>query len=114
MPYKDSKKQYESQHQYYLKNKEKYRDNVRRTRKERLKWFSEIRSSLKCKKCGENHPGALDFHHINSEEKEGVIGRMVNEMRSKKKILAEIDKCDVLCANCHRILHWNIHKNVIV
>lgn len=111
MPYKDKKTQKAAQRQHYLANKEKYAANVRRRRKEYRDWFIDIRKSSVCEKCSENHIAVLDFHHKNGTSKEGTIARMVSSMEPKKKILAEISKCIVLCANCHRKLHWDIHKN---
>ena len=111
MPYKDKKKQKEAQRRYYLKNKEKYAENVRRRRKEYQEWILEIKKKLHCEECNENHPAVIDFHHLDGDEKEKAISNMVSELLPKKKILAEIDKCIVLCANCHRKLHWDIIKS---
>lgn len=58
----------------------------------------------KCSNCGYNKCyGALDFHHRNPDEKE-FSWRL---MRRKKweDIVTELDKCDLLCANCHREEH---------
>lgn len=46
---------------------------------------------------------ALDFHHINSEEKEGLRQDWCFE-----KNKSELDKCVLLCANCHRELHAGV------
>ena len=78
--------------------------NKRRRHKMRI-WFAEIKSNLSCATCGETHPATLDFHHVNPNEKDGAISAMVLAS-SKKKLLAEIEKCIVLCANCHRKLHY--------
>lgn len=45
-----------------------------------------------------------DFHHIDKETKEFEISHPTT--RSKEKIIAEIKKCVLLCANCHRIFHF--------
>lgn len=58
-----------------------------------------------CIKCGETHPACLDFHHRDPSEKEGHIGEF--RKFGMKRLLAEIAKCDVLCANCHRIFHYD-------
>jgi hypothetical protein len=59
----------------------------------------------KCIKCGYNKcPEAMDFHHRNPEEKSFSIF----EVRTRvfdDKIKFELDKCDLLCANCHRETH---------
>ncbi len=98
----------EYQKNWYKKNRQKVIAKSNNDLKEIKRWFAEeIIAKSSCKNCGFNHPGALDFHHRNPSEKEGVITEMVANKRSKKAILKEIEKCDVLCANCHRILHWN-------
>jgi hypothetical protein len=61
---------------------------------------------LKCIKCGNDHPAVLDFHHRNPEEKEFAISKMIRNRSSKEMLLKEIEKCDILCSNCHRIHHW--------
>ena len=109
MPYKDKEKQAASQKKYYLKNKEKYTNACRKRRKNYQDWILEIKQSLECSECPEKHPAVLDFHHV--DEKENSICNMVSSRVPKKIILAEIEKCIVLCANCHRKLHWNEHKS---
>lgn len=59
-----------------------------------------------CKLCGEREPVALDLHHLNPDEKDDEVARL---MRYGLKVLkAEIRKCVVLCANCHRKVHAGI------
>ena len=59
-----------------------------------------------CLRCGESHPACLDFHHRDPASK---IYAVTDATRFWKleKLAKEIEKCDVLCANCHRILHWD-------
>lgn len=58
----------------------------------------------KCCLCGFNaFPEALDFHHVNPEEKEFPLSS--NVMKSLDKQLAEAKKCILVCANCHRGIH---------
>lgn len=109
MPYKNPSKQKEAQHQHYLNNKEKYKDATTRTRKRTKDWLDTIKEPLSCIKCGEKRNPCLDFHHRDSNDKEMSITHMVKRY-SKKRILEEISKCDVLCANCHRIEHWELQN----
>ena len=64
----------------------------------------------KCSKCGYNKCfAALDFHHINGNSKENTISQLIScafTEKRKQLLLKELDKCIVLCANCHRELHW--------
>lgn len=74
----------------------------RTARHNRRKWFHELKATKKCANCPETHPYCLEFHHLNPKDKVDHVGGMANSTWSKKKILAEIAKCQVLCANCHR------------
>ena len=69
-------------------------------------WLKEYKLSLACTQCGENHPGCLDFHHRDREQKDGPIAQAAWQGWSVARILAEMAKCDVLCSNCHRKLHY--------
>ena len=55
--------------------------------------------------CGETDPICLDFHHRDGEVKKFGISRIKNKYVGQAALLAEIAKCDVLCANCHRKHH---------
>lgn len=59
----------------------------------------------KCKKCNYNKcVWAMEFQHRNPKEKEFSIS-VDGYNRSWKKMKKELDKCDLLCANCHREAH---------
>lgn len=56
-----------------------------------------------CKECGyKEHPKALDLDHRDRGTKSFTIAQVVG-FKPWAEIKAEIRKCDVLCANCHRI-----------
>jgi hypothetical protein len=55
-----------------------------------------------CEQCGESDPRVLEFHHVG--EKEKTISHMVGEGYAVERIQQELDKCQVLCSNCHRKL----------
>lgn len=60
----------------------------------------------KCSKCGYDVCiEALDFHHVDPTNKEFVISDSVRKGYSWEKMRAELDKCILLCSNCHRELH---------
>jgi hypothetical protein len=61
-----------------------------------------LKETLKCNRCSENRAAALQFHHKDPSIKQLDISRAVWK-RSWKWILREIDKCEVLCANCHAV-----------
>ena len=65
----------------------------------------------KCSICGYNKfLAALTFHHNGGEEKERDISRMLDW--SWEKLKQELDKCDLLCFNCHMELHWDNNGDV--
>lgn len=74
-------------------------------------WFEELKQTMACQRCGENHPAALDFHHRNSNEKEILISQAVHNGWGIERILNEIEKCDVLCANCHKRVHAELENS---
>ena len=59
-----------------------------------------------CEDCGTTDARVLDLHHRDKEEKVMAVSQMINR-HSKTAVLAEMDKCRVLCANCHRIEHYS-------
>lgn len=62
----------------------------------------------KCCICGYNkYNGALDFHHIDPNEKSFTIGSY-GHCRAWKKVQKELDKCILLCSNCHKELHGGL------
>ena len=79
----------------------------KRNTDKRTKIWKEYKRGLKCIKCGESHSACLDFHHRNPDEKQFDIGGAFWE-KSIERVINEITKCDVLCANCHRKLHYNL------
>jgi hypothetical protein len=59
-----------------------------------------------CADCGNSYPPcAMDFDHRNPKEKKFGICQAKCGNRSLKTLQEEIDKCDVVCATCHRIRH---------
>lgn len=78
-------------------------NTLEKARYRKKKQFVEQNKSV-CQKCGENRVYVLDFHHIDKTEKDFTIGKMGKG--NLDLIKKEIDKCVVLCANCHREFHY--------
>lgn len=68
----------------------------------------EYKRAHPCNICGETEPVTLEFHHLDPNEKDFAVSGNYN--RSWMIILTEIEKCVVLCANCHRKVHAGIIK----
>jgi hypothetical protein len=58
-------------------------------------------SDESCELCGECAPECLHFHHIDPAKKEITLSAAVANGWARERILAEMAKCRVLCANCH-------------
>lgn len=106
MPYKNKEDQLACQRNWYKRNKEKEYKRIKKRRQEIKDWIRKYKETLSCEICNENHPATIDFHHHNPKEKDFNISEAERKGMSKKKILEEINKCQILCSNCHRKLHW--------
>lgn len=98
---KEKKREYARNH--YQKNKQQYIDRAKRNTARYKQWYSDLKETLSCSFCKEDDSCCLEFHHPN-DDKEHHVSDMRGKF-SKKKILEEIAKCVVLCANCHRKVH---------
>jgi hypothetical protein len=128
MPYKDPQKRKEFQkkyhdgydRKYYKRNAEKcrkytrnYLKNVRRPKLLKLKQRAIDYKGGKCSSCGGIFPNVCyDFHHIDRATKYKEISCMITELYEWKDIKAELDKCILVCANCHRIIEKEYNENI--
>lgn len=87
MPYKNKKDLYSKQKEHREKNRQK---------------MLEYLKNNPCVDCGESNPYVLDFDHVRGEKSFSVGKAISGSHRSWVKILEEINKCEVRCANCHR------------
>lgn len=114
MPYKDpavrKRKHAEYSAQHYKDNKESRQEKIYARKRELKEEWSAFKRTLKCTNCGFDHPAALDFHHTDPTQKDNLVSKLVSN-GCYKKARAEILKCIILCANCHRIHHHEEKKN---
>ena len=74
-------------------------------RRRKLKQMAVQYKGGKCQRCGyDKNIAALDFHHRDPTQKDFGIARNGHTM-SWEKMKSELDKCDLVCANCHREIH---------
>jgi len=111
LPIKDTeaRRSYNSKYskKWYIKNKTKKKEQAKKSRKRvvrRNRKYVEKHKLLHPCPCGEKEPCCLSFHHYEGN-KEGNISDMVNRGYSLKRIQTEINKCKVMCLNCHAKLH---------
>lgn len=102
--------------EWYQKNKEtelkRLRVSNKRREKRVLSWLQDYKKSHGCCRCPENEPVCLDFHHKDGEYKEGNIASKYKSW-SQERLEKELKKCVVICANCHRKLHFLDNKALV-
>lgn len=61
-----------------------------------------------CERCGyDKYIGALEFHHKDPEQKDFGISNK-GHSRSWEVVKNELDKCSILCSNCHKEVHYEL------
>jgi hypothetical protein len=69
-------------------------------------WLETYKKANRCKKCSMSDYRCLEFHHLNPKEKDYNIGKMITNKTSLSNLQKEVSKCIIICANCHRIEHF--------
>jgi hypothetical protein len=96
-------KTYRAEH--YKQNAARYRQNAKRRREQ---YYVEIYTFLKdytkdgCVQCGEKDFVCMEFDHIDPSTKDATIGEMIQNQVRRTTLLKELEKCQILCCNCHR------------
>ena len=95
------KRKYADRRQYLIKAVAK--------RRRKIKLMSIEYKGGKCQICGySKYPGALDLHHINGKKSFGISDK--GYTRSWERTKKELDKCILVCANCHREIEAGISQ----
>ncbi|MBS3083547.1 hypothetical protein J4423_01970 [Candidatus Pacearchaeota archaeon] len=110
MPFKDIQKRREYRREWYKNNQRSEINHVKKRKFEIKLWYVNQKKNLSCINCKESHPAVIDFHHKMGFKKENEISFMVANGYSIPIIEKEIEKCIVLCANCHRKEHYQNNK----
>ena len=98
------------QRSWHQRNKAKRLARIYEKKAAIYEYVQDIKNQLCCVDCGGRHPAILQFHHLNAEEKMFNIADAVRNGTSLDRIKKEIEKCIVLCANCHAIRHYNMRN----
>ncbi len=91
---------------HYRNDRVRWKKNAIDNRRKRKILFKDFKSNLKCNRCPESHPATLQFHHRDPKEKEFSVSTALSRGWGLDRIKNEIEKCEVLCANCHSKHHW--------
>lgn len=79
---------------------------VKKSTYKRKAWLNTFKAGKPCSKCNVVYPTyVLDWHHRDKTTK--LFGISSGQWRhSREKLLQEMEKCDLICANCHRIIEY--------
>jgi|APGre2960657373_1045057.scaffolds.fasta_scaffold70132_2 hypothetical protein len=112
---KPCKREYDNQYYKKLSKEKKDKKNNlnKQNRIEKRQYLWDYLKENPCCICGEKDPVVLEFDHLDQTTKINCVSLMV--YNSLDKIKKEIEKCQVLCANCHKRrtasqLNW--HKDL--
>ena len=89
---------------------EEARRIVRLRQKKLAEWLNEYKAAKGCRVCGERDPRCLDLHHRSPRLGATYCVGMLRITGSWSKLQSEVQKCDVLCSNCHRRLHSSVRR----
>ena len=86
-------------------------ESVKKWRRLNNEWIRKIKEETPCRDCGKSyHFSVMQFDHIRGE-KLFNISRCLSTTFGKQRIIEEMDKCEVVCANCHAMRTWNRKNN---
>jgi len=72
----------------------------------RMEWLTEYKTGKPCADCGKVYdPICMDFHHEDPKLKKDEVRMLLRDGYSMSVVQAEIDKCVLICSNCHRLRH---------
>lgn len=79
---------------------------MKRHRLRRCAWIDSLKVGVPCARCGGEFPTVcMDWHHKDKSTKDFKIAQAI--LKPLEKIIEELKKCELLCANCHRIVTAN-------
>ena len=96
----NGREHYRANREYYVR---KARDRTVRVRTEVRAWLLDYLGEHPCIDCGVMDPRVLEFDHRDPDSKVSAVAVLAGQGWSLASVAAEVAKCDVRCANCHRI-----------
>jgi hypothetical protein len=92
---------------YYQRNRSRFIAKNRRNKNRQRKRLRTILLKIKqrpCQDCrGTFHPWVMELDHRDGTIKEAAVADLVSKGCTDARLLEEVEKCDVVCANCHRM-----------
>lgn len=93
----------EAQRRHYLSHRSYYRNRNRLKRQQLTEFIRQAKEGKPCADCGKLYPPyVMDFDHRDPSTKTAIISYLPR-LQSWARLKAELAKCDLVCANCHRM-----------
>lgn len=107
----------EDSKRHYQRHKPDYLARNTKDKHEKRDFIQKYKEFHGCMDCGGKFPYfVLDLDHRDPHDKKFALNR-IHLLTSWDKMVEEINKCDVVCANCHRIRSYekghHLHRNVV-
>ncbi len=89
---------------WYQANRDRRRNKARSDRLAYVQWLDSLKANTPCADCGQIYPSfVMEWDHLPGTVKTLVLGEARNGAYGRQRILKEIAKCELVCANCHRV-----------
>jgi hypothetical protein len=76
-----------------------------------VEWYNELKASSPCVDCGQHfHHAAMTWDHLPGNEKRADVSNL--RRISRRAVLREIEKCELVCANCHAVRSYERRRGV--
>jgi hypothetical protein len=113
MPYSDPKQRKEYQRKYHkewhARNNETRKQKIKKRKRALKQKYQSYKETLICVRCGfegKGNPWAIELHHKDPKTKSELVSYLVSHGYSWERVKEEIEKCEPICANCHRKEHY--------
>lgn len=103
MAYKDIEDRKAASKRHYEANKSRYLERNKRYREQINQWIRELKENTPCVDCHRSYPYyVMDFDHLDASAKLNIVSFLSSTGRIGA-LKQEIEKCELVCANCHRM-----------
>jgi hypothetical protein len=88
---------------WYRENKARRQAKVKADREAYVEWLDSLKEGIPCTDCGRMYPlYVMEWDHLPGATKRLILADTRRAAFSRKRILAELENCELVCANCHR------------
>jgi len=85
--------------------------NVAEQKRKIYDWVDKYKEKKGCCECGIKDKRCLQLHHRDRDDKKSSVAQLIGKGYIFKTVKVEVEKCDVICANCHSIHHYDERRS---